>query len=116
MQAADGDNPGDSPSDPAARNLDSAMKEIDERAGYAEPIGSREATDQDRPTGSIDSAGDRLCSEIASGTRFARLALLEAVPRVSDSIATQQIEAAIGLLDRSLRRTLDLKAWLNTPK
>ena len=49
-------------------------------------------------------------------TDAATLALHEALPRVSDAMAAQRIEAAIGLLDQSLSRTLDLEAWLSHPE
>jgi hypothetical protein len=91
------------------------MGTTDERAGHAVQK-DRASDSRDPAPDSIDSVGDELCSEIAHGTRIACLALREALPRVSDVMAAQRIEAAIGLLDQALSRTLDLRARLSNPE
>jgi hypothetical protein len=87
--------PLDDSSDPAEGHLGSVMGKIDERAGDAEyedqGTGSCEITDHDPVPDSIDRVGDDLCSEIAHGTRIARLVLHEALSRVSDAMAAQTL-------------------------
>jgi hypothetical protein len=123
MGAATALGPHDDSSDPADEHLGSVMSKIDERAGYAgyedQEKGSCEITDHDPAPDSIDPVGDQLCSEIAFRTRIARLVCPwrhEALPRVSDAVDAQRIEAAIGLLDQALSRTLHLKAWSSNPE
>ncbi len=115
-----GHGPSDDSSESSEGSLSSVIDNIDERAGYAAHKGqrsySRQIVDHDPGPDSIDPIEEGLCSEIGHGTRAARLALDEALPRVSDAIAAQRIEAAIALLDRALSQILRLEAWLNNPE
>ncbi len=119
MGVVTGLDPRDDSSDPA-EGLGSVMGKIDERAGYAghedQQRSSCQIADDHPVPDSIDPVGDDLCSEIAHGTRIAKLALHEALPHVSDAMAAQRIQAAIGLLDRALSRIIDLRAWLSHPE